>query len=72
MLLGTEPIFLKSVVTIALSLLSFRNRIKHQQSKSEWLATILSGFSYRMRTATNDTNARLNPECSVRQWCHHK
>lgn len=72
MLLGTEPIFLKSVITIVLSSLSFRNRIKHQRSKHKWLETILNGFNYRMRTATNNSNARFNPECSVRQWCDHK
>lgn len=63
MLLGTEPIFLKSVITIASSALSFRNRIKHQRSKRAWLLTILNGFNGRMRTTTNDTNVSFNPEC---------
>lgn len=72
MQLGTEPILLKSVVSIVLSSPSFRNRIKHQRAKSEWLATTLNGFNYRMRAATNDTDARFSSECSVRQWCHHK
>lgn len=51
--------FPKSMVNIALSSLSFRNRIKSQRMERGRLAMVLKGLSYSMG---NDIKARLDPD----------
>lgn len=47
-LLGTELLFLKEVVTTVWFSLSFKNRVNQQCSKSEWVVPIRNGFNDRM------------------------